>query len=141
MFVMPVRESHLQKEKLSFFHEHRKMSDVLSDHELAALGDAYVNLVYSLALSERQHRPVGKKAGSSMLASALKNAGLRALLPSRTDRHRQADAAEALIVYAWLTEAVSLDEAVCIMRRGETLDEAFILLLQAILEKIALEKS
>jgi hypothetical protein len=138
---MSVRDSHVQEGKHSFIPKHQKLSEVLADHELAALGDAYVNLIYSLALSERQHKPVGKKAESSMLASALKNVGLRALLPSRMDRHRQADAAEALIVYSWLTEAVSLEEAVYVMRKGETVDEAFILLLQTILEKLALEKT
>jgi len=76
-----------------------------------------------------------------MLASALRNVGLREFLPSRTDRHKQADAAEALIVYSWLTDAISLKEAVCIMRKGETVEEAFILLLQAILERLTLEKT
>lgn len=138
---MPVHDSHAQEEKFSFIPKHKKISNVLSDHELAALGDAYVNLIYSLALSERQRKPVGKKAKSSMLASALRKVGLRALLPSRMDRHRQADAAEALIVYSWLTKAVSLEEAFLVMKKGETLDEAFVLLMRAILEKLALEKA
>jgi hypothetical protein len=51
----------------------------------------------------------------SVLAEALRKAGLRECLPSRMSRHSLADAAEALIVYAWLNRCVSLDESVAMI--------------------------
>jgi len=126
---------------LSSASKHLSLQDVLLDHGLAMLGDAYVNFVYSLALSERQHKPVGRKVDSSILAMAVRKSGLRSLLPSRTDRHKQADAAEALIVYAWLNDVVSMEEAVCEIMSEESLEDAFCSLLQAIVKKLKMEKA
>lgn len=125
----------------SFASKHISLQDVLLDRDLAMLGDAYVNFVYSLALSEKQHKPVGRKLKSSVLAMAVRNSGLRSLLPSRTDRHKQADAAEALIVYAWLNKVVSLEEAVYIIMKEESLEDAFCSLLQVIVKKLKMEKA
>ncbi|MCW4020144.1 MAG: hypothetical protein NWF14_02800 [Candidatus Bathyarchaeota archaeon] len=128
---------HLSREKeFPFIPKHANLAAILTDHQLAALGDAYVNFVYSLNLSRKRGRPVGRKADSSTLASALKKADLRRLLPSRTDRHKQADAAEALIIYGWLVGAVSLEETLRIMEREGTAEEAFSLLLQRISERL-----
>ncbi|NIU39029.1 hypothetical protein GWN65_03385 [Candidatus Bathyarchaeota archaeon] len=95
------------------------------DQKLAALGDAYVNLVYSVALSKRKGEPTGAKVDNRLLAEALKKAGLRSLLPSRIDRHKQADAAEALIVYAWVRGSMTMEEGVSILEQGEDAVEAF----------------
>jgi hypothetical protein len=84
----------------------------LLDHELACLGDSYINFVYSLAISNRRGSPLGIKVKGSVLAEALRKVGLREFLPSRMSRHSLADAAEALIVYAWLSRWVSLEESV-----------------------------
>jgi hypothetical protein len=88
---------------------------VLADRDLASLGDAYINFAYSLALSNKTGRPQGVKVKGSVLAQALRNAGLREYLPSRMTKHALADAAEALIVYAWLKKAITLEETVRIM--------------------------
>jgi hypothetical protein len=93
----------------------RSLREVLIDHELASLGDSYVNFVYSLAMSNRKGKPVGTKVRGSVLAEALRKAGLREYLPSRMSRHGLADGAEALIVYAWLGFFVNLDESVAII--------------------------
>jgi len=119
-----------------FVSKYQNLIDVLTDHELAALGDAYVNFVYSLALSKKSGKPRGKKVKSSTLALALRKADLRRSLTSRTDRHRQADAAEALIVYGWLVGAISLEETLGILEKEETEEEAFGHVLQAVLKKI-----
>ncbi len=121
-----------------FVSKRENLTDILVDHELAALGDAYVNFAYSLMLSRKMGRPVGRKVDSSALALALRKAGLRRFLPSRTDRHRQADAAESLVVYAWLTSAISLEETVQIIEKEETVEDAFAQLLQAIMERLSL---
>jgi hypothetical protein len=133
---MPTKISLKEGKESPLVSKYETLEAILSDHELAALGDAYVNFVYSLALSRKKGKPAGKKVNSSILASALKKADLRRFLPSRTDRHRQADSVESLIVYAWLAGAVSLDEALCIMEKEEKAEDAFALLLRAILDKL-----
>jgi len=116
--------------------KHRSIVEILADHELASLGDAYVNFVYSLALSRKMGRPIGKKVNSSTLASALRKANLRRFLPLRTDRHKQADAAESLIVYAWLAGAMSLGEMLSIIEEEEKEEDMFALLLRTISVKL-----
>jgi hypothetical protein len=93
----------------------------LTDHELASLGDSYINFAYSLALSNRTGKPSGAKVKGSILAEALRKAGLREYLPSRMTRHLLADAAEALIVYAWLQRYITLEESVAIIEKQKDL--------------------
>jgi len=95
------------------------LAEVLTDRDLASLGDAYVNFAYSLALSNRKRKPLGVRVKGSVLAEGLRKAGLRDLLGSGMSRHALADAAEALIVYAWLNGCLTLDESVAIMRKDE----------------------
>ena len=109
----------------AFIPQYRNLREVLMDQKLAALGDAYVNFIYSVALSKRKGEPTGAKVDSRLLAEALKKAGLRNLLPSRIDRHKQADAAEALIVYAWVRGSVTMEEGISILEQGEDMIEAF----------------
>ena len=109
----------------TFTLKYRNLREVLMDRKLAALGDAYVNFVYSLALSRMKGEPVGAKVESSLLAEAMRQAGLRSLLPSRMDRHKQADAAEALVVYAWARGVMSIEEGVTILGKSEDMVEAF----------------
>jgi hypothetical protein len=109
----------------AFISQYRNLHEVLMDQKLAALGDAYVNLVYSVALSKRKGEPTGAKVDNRLLAEALKKAGLRSFLPSRIDRHKQADAAEALIVYAWVRGSMTMEEGVSILEQGEDTVEAF----------------
>ena len=136
MSAMPINKDPSKEMNLKFVPKHNSLAEVLIDHELAALGDAYVNLVYSLALSSQRDKPVGKKTEGGILASALRKAGLRRLLPSRTDRHKQADAAEALIAYAWLTGNFSLGETVNILSGEETIEDRFALLLKEAAENV-----
>jgi len=42
-----------------FVKTYRNLTEVLTDHKLASLGDAYVNFAYSLALSNRTGRLTG----------------------------------------------------------------------------------
>jgi len=109
----------------AFISQYRSLREVLTDQKLAALGDAYVNFVYSVALSKRKGEPTGAKVDSRLLAEAFRKAGLRNLLPSRIDRHKQADAAEALIVYAWVRGVMTIEEGVSILEQREDMVEAF----------------
>jgi len=95
------------------------------DNKLARLGDAYINFIYSLALSKKKGKPVGRKVKGKILAEAFKSAGLREFLPHRIDTHKLADAAEALILYAWAKNALTSQEAVKILQEAENAVEGF----------------
>ena len=116
--------------------QHTNLSEVLLDQKLAKLGDAYVNFLYSLALSRKSGEPTGTKVKGRVLADAFKKAGLRKFLPSRIDRHKQADAAEALIVYAWILGLTTLEEGLEILEQNEDSIEGFNVLLLAAKEKL-----
>jgi hypothetical protein len=114
----------------TFISQYESLSEVLMDQKLAKLGDAYVNFLYSLALSKKKGEPDGTKVKGRLLADAFKKAGLRKFLPSRIDRHKQADAAEALIVYSWIQNSVTMEEALEILEQNkEDATEAFSILL------------
>jgi hypothetical protein len=113
----------------AFIPKFKSLSDVLMNQKLASLGDAYVNFLYSLALSKKRGEPTGTKVKGRLLADAFRKAGLRSLLPSRINRHQQADAAEALIVYAWMHGSVTMEEGLEILEQGEDEIEAFKFLL------------
>lgn len=123
-------------EKFIFAKKHQTLAEVLMDHELASLGDAYVNFVYSMALSQKKGKPSGARVKGSVLAEAIKRTDLRQYMPTRVSRHVMADAAEALAVYAWLQNYITLEESVEILCRREENIEGFIELLQTIKKRI-----
>ena len=107
----------------TFIKKCNSLAEVLTDHNLASLGDTYVNFVHSLALSNQRRKPSGTKVKGSVLAEALKKAGLREYLPSKMTRHTLADAAEALMVYAWLHDYITIGESVAILEKtGDSID-------------------
>ncbi len=116
----------------------KTIQEILADQELAKLGDAYTNLVYSLYLSVKIEKPTGAKADSRLLSKALKQSGLRAFLPSRVDRHKQADAAESLLVYAWLQGSMTIKESVEALAEHKDVVKAFTHLLSIAREKLDL---
>ena len=131
------RRSPLKKRvgTFSFIKTHGNVTEVLTNHKLASLGDAYINLVYSLALSNRKGQPSGAKVKGTVLAEAIKKAGLREYLPSRMTRHMLADAAEALIVYAWLHNCITLEESVVTLEKIDDPIDGFSQLLATIKNK------
>jgi Ribonuclease III len=127
-----------QHRQLFFTWNRGSLKEVLTDHGLASLGDSYVNFAYSLALSNRKRTPEGTKVKGSILAEALRRAGLREHLPSRMSRHALADAAEALIVYAWLSDRLTLNECVKVLGKTDDTVDGFTRVLVAAKEKITL---
>ncbi|HEX68830.1 MAG TPA: hypothetical protein ENG10_00850 [Candidatus Bathyarchaeota archaeon] len=111
--------------KLRFIRKHKDFREILMNHKLANLGDAYVNFIYSLALSNKKGEPVGRKVRGKILAEAFKRAELRKFLPHRIDSHAMADAAEALILYAWATDAITTQESIKILEEAESAIEGF----------------
>jgi len=130
----------LKKTGKAFSHvtTYHSLTEVLTDRGLASLGDAYINFVYSLSLSNRKLKPLGRKVKGTVLAQALKKAGLREYLPSRMDSHALADAAEALLVYAWLQDCITLEESVAALERSDDTVEGLTQLLTAIRRKVKL---
>jgi hypothetical protein len=84
----------------------------MQDNQLAALGDTYVNFIYSLAITSVIGKPIGVRVRDKVLAEALKNSGLREhLLPKRLGSHELSNAAESVIIYCWLQKIISLQES------------------------------
>ncbi len=121
---------------LNFLPKYKSLREILTDQKLATLGDAYVNFIHSLALSKKRGEPTGARVDSHVLAKALKKAGLRDFLPSRTDRHKQADAVEALIVYAWIKDLTTIEDDVNILKEHEDPTEGFYSILVNAREKL-----
>ncbi len=71
-----------------------------------------------------------------ILAEAVKRSGLRRMLPRRVDRHDRGNAAEALIVYAWLTGTVSFEDCIEILGQSDDITEAFARLLREIEKRL-----
>ncbi|MEM3550389.1 MAG: ribonuclease III family protein [Candidatus Bathyarchaeia archaeon] len=124
------------RKRLSFVKNYETFVKVLTDHGLASLGDAYINFAFSLAVSEKSGKPSGAKVKGSLLAQAFRKAGLREYMPSRVSRHSLADAAEAMIVYAWLCGYISLEESISILVDNEDAVEGLSQLLTTIKERI-----
>lgn len=116
----------------------KSLAQVMTDHGLASLGDAFVNSACSLALSNREAEPLGVKVKGSVLAEALTKAGLRKCLGSRMSRHELADAAEALLLYGRLNGCVALDE--CLRALGEATNpvDGFAVLLATVRNRVTL---
>jgi hypothetical protein len=121
-----------------FLKKYDSLSQILMDKQLAALGDAYVNFTYSLALSKRNGKPCGKKLKGTPLAEAVRKSGLRRILPSRMNKHVLSDAAEALLVYAWLNKVITLEESVEALEKNYELEKGLVQLLLKAVEKIKL---
>jgi len=122
--------------KSSILKSYRNLEEVLLDKDLAGLGDAYVNFLFSLAISKRLGRPAGAKVNNRVLAEAVRKAGLRSLLPRRIDRHVLGNAAEALIVFAWLSNKLTLEDSLKILSEKDDVIEAFADLLGKISERL-----
>jgi putative ribosome biogenesis GTPase RsgA len=119
------------------FPDNRELQEVLRNPKLARLGDAYVNFLFSLALTQATGTPVGIKVSDKVLFEAAKKSGIKSLLPRRMKRGHVANVVEALIVDSWLKKSFSLDEMTQIVsNRLDNLTEAVTQLLNDILQKM-----
>jgi len=82
--------------------------------EYAKLGDALVNLLYSLAKSLATTQVTGIKVSDSILAQAYKTSIWyeQKTLVIKGDKGKIADGIEALILYFWVVKNLSLNELV-----------------------------
>lgn len=85
---------------------------VILDKRLASLGDAFVNFVYSLALTRTKGGPQAIKVSDRILADAFRLAGLRKYLGTRVSRKDLANASESLLVEAYQRKLLTIEEGV-----------------------------
>lgn len=121
-----------------FIANHTNLTSVMTDHDLAALGDAFINFVHSLALSNKTGKATGVKVKGTLLAEALRRSELREHMPSRMTTHKLADAAEALLVYAWLHGCVTIEESVATLEEKSDIVEGLTQLLRKAKDRVKL---
>jgi hypothetical protein len=88
---------------------------VMGDKQLASLGDAFVNFVYSLALTNNSGKPQGVKVSDRILAEAFRRSDLRKYLGTRVSRKDLANASESLLVEAYQRKLITIEESVKIL--------------------------
>ena len=115
LFSEDIRE-HLKKEwneKIS-----SSPSLIVHDDGFAKLGDAYVNFAYSLAKSTVLGEPTGCKVPDTVLSNAYRNSNLTKMkkLDIRGRKGQIGDSIEGLLLWAWLTEVLPLDNLVVTLR-------------------------
>jgi hypothetical protein len=91
---------------------------VVNDKQLASLGDAYVNFIYSLALTKINGRPQATKVSDRILSDAFRLAGLREYLGTRRSRKDLANAAESLLIETYRKQLISIDESVSMLTQN-----------------------
>lgn len=91
------------------------LRQVMRSKQLASLGDAYVNFVYSLALTRLAGYPQGTKVSDRILSQALKLAGLRDELGTRVAKKDLANASESLLAEAYRRGLLTIEESVRII--------------------------
>ncbi|MHA1557882.1 MAG: ribonuclease III family protein [Candidatus Heimdallarchaeota archaeon] len=103
-----------------------KLIQVMRDHSLAKFGDSLTNFAYSLAKTRQYKQPFGERVLDKSLAEAIRNANLRAIMPSSVSAGDLGDGAEALIGHAFLKKIMTIDEMVEIIKvvmQTKTLEE------------------
>ncbi len=114
-----------------------RLKEIILDKKLANLGDAYLNFLFSLALTKTSGGPVGIKVSDRVLAEAARRTGIRELLPSRTSRGDVGNSIEALVVYSWLNKQLTLEESAEILAaKADDPAEAVSHLVREILKRI-----
>ncbi len=97
-----------------------------TDRGLAKIGDAIVNLAYSVAKSiyltknARTNNVIrtGRKVSKTILSSALKNADMKGFARSRADAHDLADTVEAIVAYIWMNDKMSLPDIIDLLEKN-----------------------
>jgi dsRNA-specific ribonuclease len=91
------------------------LSQIMRNKQLASLGDAFVNFVYSLALTQANGKPQSVKVSDRILADAFKLSGLRKYLGTRISKKDLANASESLLVDAYQKKLITIEESVKIL--------------------------
>ncbi len=92
---------------------------ILTDKNLAQLGDSILNFTLSAALTKTTGKPTGRRVRNSLLTPLIDASSLKASLPLRTSRRDRANAFEALTGYLWLQESIKIDDLLGEMVRAD----------------------
>jgi hypothetical protein len=113
--------------------------EVMRDKQLASLGDAFVNFVYSLALTQTGGKPQAVKVSDRILAEAFRLSGLRKYLGTRVSKKDLANASESLLVKAYQKKLITIEESVGILTQNpDGLKAGLSQLMKLAAERIAL---
>ncbi len=92
-----------------------ELNSVLLNKGLAELGDSLINFIYSAAKSKVLGKFCGERVSNKVLIRVLDETGLRKFLPRRIKPSVKSNAIEALIAYAWISNFLSINEAIEIL--------------------------
>ncbi len=95
----------------------RSPTEAFGDPKLSKLGDALLNLIYSLSLSQARGIADGRKIPNIILAKAIESSKHRDLVPRRSDKHRKGDIVEAIFAYAWLKGILDIRRCAAFLAR------------------------
>ena len=120
---------------------------IVFSKDLSKLGDSLANFIYSLALSSVYNNFEGAKVSNVILANAIKQSKFHYLLKNRLTRHEKGNLVEAILVYSWLKNKITVEESVTILSNNlkytvdrkekiESSTTAFIALLDYIYQKM-----
>ncbi|MFX1506277.1 MAG: ribonuclease III family protein [Promethearchaeota archaeon] len=92
----------------------RNLQTYIHQKSNAKLGDSLVNFIYSVAKSLVSGIPTGMKVSDSILSEAFKGSSWHTTktLKISGKKDRIADAVEALILYFWIQEEISLKKLI-----------------------------
>jgi hypothetical protein len=124
--------------KKPFLKNYSSLPQVLTNKPLAALGDAYVNFVYSLAPLYKNRETMRKESERNSAGRGGEKSRVEEVDASRINKHILSDAAEALLVYAWLNDFITLEESVEALEKNDNLEKGLMHLLLTAKEKIKL---
>ena len=87
----------------------QSLKDIGINKPLAKFGDSVANFVFSLAKTMILGQFDQRKVSKTVLAQALKDAGLKPYARTRSDAHALADTAEAFIGYMYAAHSWSVE--------------------------------
>ncbi len=92
--------------------KYNSLEDIVNDKSLAKIGDLFINLLYSTAKSKILGLPFHQRVWDDCMAEAMKNSNLSQHVSRKKDKGKLADACEALVLYAWLTDLITINEII-----------------------------
>ena len=92
-----------------------KLKPIMRDQGLAKYGDTVANYIYSQAKTNILGKPFGERVFDKALAEAIRNIGLREVMPSSISTGKIGDGVEALIGFSILEKILSIDDLIIII--------------------------
>lgn len=91
---------------------------VLTNKNLAQLGDSILNFAFSAALTRSTGRPTGRRVKNNLMTSIIDTSALSEVFSLRTSRRDRANGFEALAGYLWLHGLLQPEELIDAMAKA-----------------------